>query len=249
MCLRNLAVVGDLHEVVKLGAVADDGRLKGAAVDGAAGADLDIVADDDVAKLRHLHVSALEEAIAEPIGAEDCVGMNDDAIAKDRAVVEDGVWIEHDIVAEPAVFADDGAGVQQAAFANDGISANDSRRHGWRRRCRCGALGRRGPGFAESMPVGCGAVLPCRCWKTAANAMRGSTMRNYAALPLKNQIKRDNGCRRARRLCQPRDAAILVEKSDVAPVAPPEAGVLHEQSGRRRLPECREPTLLPVAEG
>ena len=57
--LADLAVVADLHQVVDLGAGADARRLEGAAVDGGAGADLDVVADLDVAELRHLDVPAV----------------------------------------------------------------------------------------------------------------------------------------------------------------------------------------------
>src|SRR5947209_3655248 len=89
--LADFAVVGDLDEVVDLGAVADRGRLKRAAVDGAPRADLDVVADHDVPHLRILHVAAFVDAIAEPIGSEHGIGVNDDAIAKY------GVVIKHDI--------------------------------------------------------------------------------------------------------------------------------------------------------
>src|SRR5262249_56337208 len=65
--LADLAVVGHLDEVVDLGAAADARGLEGAAVHGGAGADLDVVADLDVAELRHLHVLAVREAVAEAI--------------------------------------------------------------------------------------------------------------------------------------------------------------------------------------
>src|SRR5438105_3217708 len=78
--LADLDVVGDLHEVVDLGAVADGGRLKSAAVDAGASTDFDVGANDDIAELRHLDVPALLEAIAESVGANDGVGVNDDVI-------------------------------------------------------------------------------------------------------------------------------------------------------------------------
>ena len=61
---------------------------------GGAGADLDVVADLDVAQLRHLDVPAVLQAIAEAVGAEDRVGVDDDPVAEDGAVVEDGVGVE-----------------------------------------------------------------------------------------------------------------------------------------------------------
>ena len=50
LCRPIWQLCADLHEVVDLGAVADARGLKGAAVDGRAGADLDVVADLDVAR-------------------------------------------------------------------------------------------------------------------------------------------------------------------------------------------------------
>src|SRR6185369_8640289 len=63
----DLAVVGDHHQVVDLGSRPDARRLKRAAVDGRAGADLHVRADLDVAQLRHLDVLALVEAVTEPV--------------------------------------------------------------------------------------------------------------------------------------------------------------------------------------
>ena len=72
------------------------------------GADLDVVADLDVAELRHLDVPAVLEAVAEPVGPEHGVGVDDHAVAEDGVVVEHDVRVEDDVVAEPAVAADDG---------------------------------------------------------------------------------------------------------------------------------------------
>ena len=55
-------VVADLHEIIDLRALADDRVAIGAAVDGRAGADLDVVLDDDAADLRHLEVAARAHA-------------------------------------------------------------------------------------------------------------------------------------------------------------------------------------------
>ena len=51
--------------------------FKGAAVDGGASADFHVVADLDMAELRHLDVFAAVQAVAEAVGADDGVGMND----------------------------------------------------------------------------------------------------------------------------------------------------------------------------
>ena len=77
--LADAAVVGDHHQVVDLGAVADDRRAVGAAIDGRAGADLAIAADLHVAQLRGRQMAALEKAIAKTVAAQHGAGMHDRA--------------------------------------------------------------------------------------------------------------------------------------------------------------------------
>ena len=90
-----------------------------------AGADLDVVADLDMAELRHLDVLAAAGAIAEAVGADHRVGVDDGPLADDRAVVEHGVGIDGHVVAESAKATDHGpfmdaaAGTEDAAFADD----------------------------------------------------------------------------------------------------------------------------------
>ena len=65
--------------------------LERAAVDRGAGADLHVVADLDVAELRHLDVPAVLHAVAEAVGADHGVGVDDDPVAEDGVVVQDRV--------------------------------------------------------------------------------------------------------------------------------------------------------------
>src|SRR5215472_15154579 len=50
-------VVPNLHKIINLGALTDDGVAQGATIDGGTGADLDVVLDDDPAQLRDLDVT------------------------------------------------------------------------------------------------------------------------------------------------------------------------------------------------
>ena len=59
-------VVGDLHQIINHRAGADHGVVTRAAVDRGVGADVDIVADDDAAELRHLDRARLVGSEAEP---------------------------------------------------------------------------------------------------------------------------------------------------------------------------------------
>ena len=78
-------VVADLHEIIDFRALADDRVAIGAAVDGRAGADLDVVLDDDAPDLRHLEMPAGPEREAETVLSDVRAGMDDDAVADQRA--------------------------------------------------------------------------------------------------------------------------------------------------------------------
>src|SRR6202171_4983322 len=87
-------VVSDLHQIVDLGALADDGISGRAAVDGRIGADLHVVLDDDAAGLRNLLMSPRARQIAEAVLPDTDTRMDDDAIADqgmlDRRAGADG---------------------------------------------------------------------------------------------------------------------------------------------------------------
>src|SRR5208283_6159036 len=80
----NRDIVAYLHKVVDLGALADHGVANGAAVDRGAGADLDVVLDDDAAELRHLVVAPLGHHEVKPVLTYLAAGMNDDPVADQR---------------------------------------------------------------------------------------------------------------------------------------------------------------------
>src|SRR5690606_38058379 len=108
-------VVGDLHEVVDLHAVLDDGVVDRAPVDRRVRADLDVVADDHRAELRHLDPAAVRETLreAEAVRADHGAGVHD-APAPDPHPVEDA-----DARGEPRVVADLDALAERAAGADD----------------------------------------------------------------------------------------------------------------------------------
>src|SRR6202035_1870783 len=80
----DLAVVSDLHQIVDLGALADDGVAAGAAVDGRIGADLHIVLNDDAAGLRDFLMALRARQIAKTVLADTGARVDDDAIADQR---------------------------------------------------------------------------------------------------------------------------------------------------------------------
>src|SRR5881398_1559128 len=64
--LAHLDVVAELHEIVDLGTAPDDRIAERRAVDRAVGADLDVVLDDDAARLGNLAMPRAVEGEAEP---------------------------------------------------------------------------------------------------------------------------------------------------------------------------------------
>ena len=105
-------VVGDLNQIIYFCSFADNGRSKRAAIDGDIGADFNIVTDDDVANLRHFEMSAGIEHISEAIGADNCAGVNADAIADFGAGIKDDTWKKVDLLAKLAVGAEVVAALQ-----------------------------------------------------------------------------------------------------------------------------------------
>src|SRR6185503_21010784 len=116
-------IVTHLHQVVDLGALADHGIADGAAVDRRAGADLDVVLNDDATDLRNLQVPLGAHDVPEAILADVAAGMNDHAIA-DEAVRDDGARADRAVAADPHFGADHGIGADESAAANLGARAD-----------------------------------------------------------------------------------------------------------------------------
>ncbi len=119
----DLAVVSDLAKVVDLARLADHGVADAAAVDRRAGADLDIVLDDDAAGLRNLLLRGVL-GVAEAVLADAAAGMNHDAIA-DQRMRDRGAGADPAIAADRDVGTDHGIGGNQTARADFGARSDD----------------------------------------------------------------------------------------------------------------------------
>ena len=133
-------VVAELDLVVKLGAVADHGVLEGAAVDRRARADLDVVADHHAAHLRDLDPLALEGRKAEAVAADHAAGLEDAAVADDRAAFKHAVRVKNAVLAHDRVLTHDGARLDDGACANARAAAHDGERLDRCARIHLGAL-------------------------------------------------------------------------------------------------------------
>src|SRR3954463_7944909 len=99
-------IVRDMDEVVDFRAVADDSRAESSAIDGDIGADLDVVANDDVADLQNFAMTAFVENVAVAVGADDGSGVDGDAVADLATVIDNDVGIEAGVAANFGVAAD-----------------------------------------------------------------------------------------------------------------------------------------------
>ena len=120
----DLAVVSDLAKIIDLARFADHGVPDAAAVDRHAGADLDVVLDDDAAGLRNLLLRGIF-GVAETVLADAAAGMDDDAIAdqrmRDRAAGADpAVAADRDVGTDDGVCGDDAARADFRARSDDG---------------------------------------------------------------------------------------------------------------------------------
>jgi hypothetical protein len=93
-------VMGYLNEVIDFCARTDSGFAEFGPVNAAISTNLDEVLYNDDAVVRDEPMCAIDEVIAKAGGADCGVGLNDDVIADDTAMVNDNVWVK------PAVSAD-----------------------------------------------------------------------------------------------------------------------------------------------
>ena len=120
-------VVRDLHKIVDLGALADDGVAGRAAVDRDVGADFHVVLNDDAADLRDFPMALRRRQIAEPVLADAGAGMDDHAVA-DQRVQHRRAGADRAIAADRDARADHGAGRDQRASADLGARADHRER-------------------------------------------------------------------------------------------------------------------------
>ena len=145
-------VVADLHEIVDLRPLADHGVAVCAPIDRHAGADLDIVLNDDAPDLRHFEMPPRPESEPEAVLPDMRAGMNDHPVADqrrhdrgrgaDRTIAPDAHLRTNDRIG-----ADDRAGANLRAVADHGAGVDDHASLEPRRRVN--RRGRGDPGLAK----------------------------------------------------------------------------------------------------
>src|SRR5208282_1364972 len=154
----NFDVVRDLHEVINLRAFADDRRAERAAVN------RHVVADDDVADLRHLAVNVAVLHVTEAVRTNHRAGVNAHALADFRVRINSDVRKQIHVVGQLAVVADKIAGLQDRPRADAHALADNTMRpdvragvhlgarRNNRRRVNSGGVGSFGKNSAMALP-------------------------------------------------------------------------------------------------
>src|SRR5690606_20092538 len=107
-------IVSNLDEIIDLGAFADFGSVEAGAVDCCAGADLDIVADDDFSHLWKLSVPAVASGVV-----AKTVGADHDTRVQANARSEAAMALHGDICREKRVVADRDAAADENLALED----------------------------------------------------------------------------------------------------------------------------------
>src|SRR5450631_3102662 len=124
--LTYLAVVGDLHQVVKLGTAPDQGSLKGCTINTGIGADLHIILKNHDTDLGDWIVTAAIGRITESVTANNCTGLNNTAAADTAALADNRIGMNCRIVAYRYTIINDGSRVDDATVAKRNIIADNS---------------------------------------------------------------------------------------------------------------------------
>ena len=119
-------VVRDLHQVVDLRALAHDGGPERSPINGHVRAKLHIIADDDIADLRHLAMDGAVLHIAKAVRADDRAGVDAHPLADLRVRVERDIREQHDPVAQQAVVGHEVAAMQRRAGPDPDAFADDA---------------------------------------------------------------------------------------------------------------------------
>jgi len=123
--LANLNVMTNLNEVINLGAFADERGTECAAVNSYHRANLDIVANDDVANLRDFAVLAFVHDVTESVRADDTARVDADAFANLGAGIESDIRKKVYVLGQLATRADVVTALQDGVTSNlDALADN-----------------------------------------------------------------------------------------------------------------------------
>ena len=126
--LAHFAVVGNLHEIIKLHAPAHISAAHRGAVNASVCTDFHVVLNGYDADLRDFFITVWRGGETEAVGTDHRAGMECHAVAELAAVVNRGVGVNHAIFAKTRTLLDDCAGIDLTTFANRDIITDIGKR-------------------------------------------------------------------------------------------------------------------------
>src|SRR6185436_16574201 len=121
-------VVGDLNQVVDLGALLDDRLTECGAIDCDIGSQFYVILDGNPAELRNFVMPPLVLHIAESVASDYRAAMNDDAGSNCAALPDHDVGIEQRIVSNRRIVTHKNTWIERDSRANrHPVSQGDSR--------------------------------------------------------------------------------------------------------------------------
>ncbi len=119
-------VMGDLHKVVDLRTMLDDGLAERRAVDRDIRAEFYVVFNRHTSKLRNLVVPTEMLHVAEPVGSDDGSTMDRDSGSDGAALANHDVGEEHGVVPDRRIGSDEDSGIERDAGSDPGpVSERD----------------------------------------------------------------------------------------------------------------------------
>src|ERR1022692_940637 len=189
-------VMPDVYQIVELRSCADHGLVQRAAVNGAVGADLDVVADDKLADLGKLVIAAVLFIAheSEAVRAQHRACMHHHTAAQRRTRIDDDACIQVTIVADHDALADDAARSDVRVLSHDGVRFDD----------RVGVKGRAVGDFRRSMDdsrgMNAGGVGPGRMEQRSgpreSQPGMGCNQQGFASGGRGRELSSDDGARR-----------------------------------------------------
>ena len=155
----NFDVMAQMDEVIDFRTSADECTAEGTVIDTRAGTDFYVIFEFDVANLGDTRMLAFIGSKAKAFAANDCMGTNDQAVAKLTIFVDDSARINDGIIADDHIIANEHIGINGAILAYFDMFANDCIGHhrgifaktstGIDNGCRMNTLGYRLPRVKE----------------------------------------------------------------------------------------------------
>src|SRR5690349_6950271 len=119
-------VMGDLHEIIDLGAFADDSGAERGAIDSDISADFDVVVNDDVANLGNFAMNPGVGNVTKTVGADHCAGVYGHALPDVRARVQRDAWEKSTLGSYDAICANVIATLKHRARSDVRAITNDA---------------------------------------------------------------------------------------------------------------------------